>query len=115
MATTIMNKNVSDKGTASPSQLIDAKIASLGDWRGEMLARLNRHRRRWLLGSLMANRYAAAEVRAYQMRGFLLEQYRRIMRTETTADLRLVRHQTGTRLVGAVFGGVATTGERGWV
>ncbi len=27
-------------GAASPSQLIDAKIASLGDWRGEMLARL---------------------------------------------------------------------------
>ncbi len=27
-------------GAASPSQLIDDKIASLGDWRGEMLARL---------------------------------------------------------------------------
>ena len=25
---------------ASPSQLIDAKIAALGDWRGEMLARI---------------------------------------------------------------------------
>jgi hypothetical protein len=26
--------------TESPSELIDAKIAALGDWRGEMLARL---------------------------------------------------------------------------
>jgi hypothetical protein len=28
------------KSTASPSQLIDARIAELDDWRGEMLARL---------------------------------------------------------------------------
>ena len=28
------------KGAASPSQLIDARIAELGDWRGEMLARV---------------------------------------------------------------------------
>ena len=27
-------------GTVSPSQLIDARIEELGDWRGEMLARL---------------------------------------------------------------------------
>jgi hypothetical protein len=27
---------------ASPSQLIDARIASLGDWRGEMLARVRK-------------------------------------------------------------------------
>ena len=29
-------------GTDSASQLIDAKIAALGDWRGEMLARIRR-------------------------------------------------------------------------
>jgi len=28
------------KGAESPADLIDARIASLGDWRGEMLARL---------------------------------------------------------------------------
>ena len=28
------------KGGASPSQLIDARIKALGDWRGEMLARV---------------------------------------------------------------------------
>ena len=39
-----MKKSNSDskegKGGASPSQLIDARIAELGDWRGETLARV---------------------------------------------------------------------------
>src|SRR5215204_7607236 len=30
------------KGAASPSHLIDARIAELGDWRGETLARVRR-------------------------------------------------------------------------
>lgn len=30
----------SSKGTESPSELIDARIRELGDWRGELLARL---------------------------------------------------------------------------
>ena len=34
-----MKKSVSQKGP-SPSQLIDARIKELGDWRGEMLGRL---------------------------------------------------------------------------
>ena len=34
-----MSKSVSQK-TKSPSQLIDARIKELGDWRGEMLRRL---------------------------------------------------------------------------
>lgn len=75
-----------------------------------LLARITRRRRMWMLGTLMANRHAAAEVRANQMRSFLLEEYRRIMRAETAAQLRLVRSQTGTRLSGAVTGGVASTG-----
>ena len=32
----------SETQTASPSQLIDARIEDLGDWRGEMLARLRK-------------------------------------------------------------------------
>lgn len=32
----------SPEGGESPSQLIDAKLARLGDWRGKMLARLRR-------------------------------------------------------------------------
>jgi hypothetical protein len=30
------------KDADSPSRLIDARIAALGDWRGEMLARLRK-------------------------------------------------------------------------
>ena len=43
-ATTAMNKRKTGskeaKGGDSPSQLIDARIKELGDWRGEMLSRL---------------------------------------------------------------------------
>jgi hypothetical protein len=39
-ATTAMKKRQS--GAGSPSQLIDARIAALGDWRGETLARVRR-------------------------------------------------------------------------
>ena len=45
-ATATMNKSKSGakdgKGAASPSRLIDARIAALGDWRGETLARLRK-------------------------------------------------------------------------
>ena len=42
MVTTTMKKSSSKegKGGDSPSQLIDARIAELGDWRGETLARV---------------------------------------------------------------------------
>jgi hypothetical protein len=33
-------KKTASKAAESPSELIDAKIAELGDWRGEMLAQL---------------------------------------------------------------------------
>jgi hypothetical protein len=41
-ATTTMKKSGAKeaKGGGSPSQLIDARIKELGDWRGEMLSRL---------------------------------------------------------------------------
>ena len=41
-ATAVMKKSVSREGNegASPSQLIDARIEELHDWRGEMLARV---------------------------------------------------------------------------
>lgn len=73
-----------------------------------MLARINRRRRMWMLGGLMANRHTAAEVRAYQIRDFLLDEYRTVMRRETEADLRLVRAQSATRFFGAAGGGLAT-------
>ncbi|WP_432958690.1 ABC transporter ATP-binding protein [Micromonospora haikouensis] len=76
----------------------------------EMLARFNRRRRMWMLANLMANRHTAAEIRAYQMRDFLLGEYRTMMATETRAHLRLVRVQTRTRVFGTATAGLATFG-----
>ncbi len=35
-----MNKSSAKEGNGTPSQLIDARIAELGDWRGDTLARI---------------------------------------------------------------------------
>ncbi|MEH1100146.1 ABC transporter ATP-binding protein [Micromonospora sp. CPCC 205561] len=72
-----------------------------------MLARITRRRRMWMLAQLMANRHTAVEVRAYQMREFLLGEYGRMMTAETRADLDLVRAQTTTRVLGASVAGLA--------
>jgi hypothetical protein len=40
MATASIKNNGSNAGRDSPPRLIDARIAALGDWRGETLARL---------------------------------------------------------------------------
>ncbi|MGY0006739.1 ABC transporter ATP-binding protein [Micromonospora sp. I033] len=76
------------------------------DW----LARITRQRRKWMLGDLMADRHTAAEIRAYQMREFLLAEFHRVMRLETRAELRLARAQTVTRAVGLSATGVAAFG-----
>ncbi|WP_329100730.1 ABC transporter ATP-binding protein/permease [Micromonospora sp. NBC_01699] len=73
-----------------------------------LLARITRRRRMWMLATLMANRHTAAEIRSYQMREFLLGEYRRMMTAETRADLDLVRSQTKTRVFGASVAGLAS-------
>ncbi len=40
--TTTMTSSKNDKEGNSPSRLIDARIKELGDWRGEMLARIRK-------------------------------------------------------------------------
>ena len=42
MKTTSKSDSKEGKASASPSQLIDARIAALGDWRGETLARVRK-------------------------------------------------------------------------
>ena len=71
------------------------------------LAWITRQRRMLMLEYLMANRLAALEVRAYQLRAFLLGEYRRMVRIDRRAQLRLVRAQTFTRVAGSVLTGVA--------
>src|ERR687893_646276 len=75
--------------------------------RRHQLAWVTRHRRMWLLGHLMAQRMAAAEIRIYQLRDYLVGQFQRIMRIDTRDQLRLVRSQTVTRAVGSVVSGIA--------
>ncbi|MBQ1065577.1 ABC transporter ATP-binding protein [Micromonospora sp. D75] len=72
-----------------------------------LLAWITRRRRMYLLARLMADRHTAAEIRAYQMRDFLLAEYHRMMTVETQAQLRLARSQTVTRGLGLSVTGVA--------
>ena len=58
----------------------------------------------------MAERVSAAELRSYGLRGFLLDQYDRVMGVETRIQLDLARRVTTTTSVGSVIGGVATGG-----
>jgi ATP-binding cassette subfamily B protein/ATP-binding cassette subfamily C protein len=74
------------------------------------LAGTTRRRRRWMLAVLMANRYTAAEVRTFQMRDALLEEYRDTMGIETGVELRVVAEQTRTRLAGVTLSGLASAG-----
>jgi ATP-binding cassette, subfamily B, bacterial len=71
------------------------------------VAWITRQRRMWMFEYLMANRLAALEVRVYQLRAFLLEEYRRLVRIDRRAQLRLVRAQTATRVAGSVLTGLA--------
>ena len=75
--------------------------------------RIARRRRLWMLQNLMADRMTAAELRSYQMRGFLLDQHRDVVVAETAADLQVARGQSLARLAGAALSGLATAGVYG--
>ncbi|MEU8264606.1 ABC transporter ATP-binding protein [Micromonospora sp. NPDC048999] len=90
---------------AAPEAVTAVKLARRQhlDW----LARVTRRRRMWMLAHLMADRHTAAEVRACQMREFLLAEFRRMMGLETRAELRLARAQSITRAAGLSVTGIA--------
>jgi ATP-binding cassette, subfamily B, bacterial len=69
-----------------------------------------RRRRLWILRRLMAERVSAAELRGYGLRGFLLDQYDRVMGAETRIQLDLARRTTTMSTVGSVIGGVGVGG-----
>ncbi|MFB9624799.1 ABC transporter ATP-binding protein [Nonomuraea helvata] len=64
------------------------------------------HRRKWIIGKLLAERSSAAEVRAFTMRGFLLRMYDAVAVAEQDVRLALARRQTITRLIGEAIGGL---------
>ncbi|NES27223.1 ATP-binding cassette domain-containing protein [Micromonospora terminaliae] len=93
---------------AAPEAVTAVRMARRqhSDW----LARITRRRRKFMLGDLMADRHTAGEIRAYQMREFLLAEYHRVVSLETRAELRLARSQTATRAVGLSATGIAAFG-----
>jgi ATP-binding cassette subfamily B protein len=74
------------------------------------LASSTRRRRQWVLQRLMAERDAAAELRTYGLRGFLLGLYDRVMGAQIAAELRVAQRVTTTTSIGAAIGGIALTG-----
>ncbi|MFF4622015.1 ABC transporter ATP-binding protein [Nonomuraea jabiensis] len=65
-------------------------------------------RRKWIIAELLAERGAAAEVRSFTMRGFLLRMYDAVARAEQDVLLQLARRQTVARLVGEALGGLGS-------
>jgi ATP-binding cassette subfamily B protein len=69
-----------------------------------------RRRRMWVLHKLMAERVSASELRSYGLRGFVLGLYDRVMGAQTAVEMVLARRMTTTTSLGAVIGGLASTG-----
>ncbi|MFG6192554.1 ATP-binding cassette domain-containing protein, partial [Nonomuraea sp. JJY05] len=65
-------------------------------------------RRKWIIAELLAEREAAAEVRSFTMRGFLLRMYDAVARAEQEVLLQLARRQAFARLVGEALGGLGS-------
>ncbi|MGW6497434.1 ABC transporter ATP-binding protein [Nonomuraea angiospora] len=65
-------------------------------------------RRKWIIAELLAEREAAAEVRSFTMRGFLLRMYDAVARAEQDVLLHLARRQTFAQLVGEALGGLGS-------
>ncbi|MEV4893868.1 ABC transporter ATP-binding protein [Nonomuraea sp. NPDC055795] len=65
-------------------------------------------RRQGTLQDLMTERPAAAEIRSYTMRSYLLAEFARIYRWVTRYELRAVRRQQVAGIWGSLFGGLAT-------
>jgi len=74
------------------------------------VASSTRRRRLFMLHRLMAERASALELRGYGLRGFLLNQYDRVMGAETRTQLDLARRATTRSTAGSVIGGLAGAG-----
>jgi ATP-binding cassette, subfamily B, bacterial len=105
-------------GTLSPVLVPLTLVAALPDaWAALRTARMRyqvsyelgvRRRRKLILADLMADRWAAAEVRSFNMRDFLLRSYDVLASYERSVRLRLARRQSLVRLAGDAAGGIGT-------
>jgi ATP-binding cassette subfamily B protein/ATP-binding cassette subfamily C protein len=102
-------------GTLSPLLVPLTLVAALPDaWAALRSARMRYQvsyelgvcrRRKLILADLMADRWAAAEVRSFNMRDFLLRSYDVLASYERSVRLRLARRQSLVRLAGDAAGG----------
>ncbi|HKT03267.1 MAG TPA: ABC transporter ATP-binding protein [Rugosimonospora sp.] len=65
-------------------------------------------RRKWMLSDLMAERSEAAELRAFTLQRYLLDEVRRLLRVATGAQMDVSAAQVRTNLIGHALGAVAT-------
>jgi ATP-binding cassette subfamily B protein len=103
-------------GVLSPVLVPLTLVAALPDaWAALRTARMRyqvsyelgvRRRRKLILADLMADRWAAAEVRSFTMRDFLLRSYDVLASYERSVRLRLARRQSLVRLAGDAAGGL---------
>jgi ATP-binding cassette subfamily B protein/ATP-binding cassette subfamily C protein len=84
------------------------RSARIGYLTSYALADVNR--RKWILSDLMAERRTAAELRAFTLRGFMLDRVARLAAHARDAHLRAAGRQALTRLLGQAAGGAATAG-----
>jgi ATP-binding cassette, subfamily B, bacterial len=73
-----------------------------------MVAWWDTNRRIWMISDLLADRNAAAEIRAFTAQPFLLGRYRQLTTALERSQIRLGLAQTGTQLVGRALSGVGT-------
>ncbi|WP_405161026.1 ABC transporter ATP-binding protein/permease [Nocardia sp. NBC_01499] len=89
---------------AIPDGLIALRIAKT---RYQVTYQLSASRRRkWILTDLMADRRSAAEIRAFNMGGFLLDAYDQLASHVRAVQLALARRQTMMTVGGDVVGGL---------
>ena len=103
-------------GTLSPLLVPLTLVAALPDaWAALRSARMRyqvsyelgvRRRRKLILADLMADRWAAPEVRSFNMRDFLLRSYDVLASYERNVRMRLARRQSLVRLAGDAAGGI---------
>jgi ATP-binding cassette subfamily B protein len=86
------------------SVLRAARLGYEGQWRMTTLSR-----RMWMLGELLTDRSAAAEVRAYQAQPFVLGEYGQVTSTLAVEETRLEAAQARSRALGRALAGAGTS------
>jgi ATP-binding cassette subfamily B protein len=89
-----------------PNGWAAVRAARLGHRQWLRLIRVSR--RKWMLSDLLADREAGPELRAFTLRGYLLDEVRRLLNVYTRAQVELSAAQVRTNLVGRALAGLAT-------